>query len=140
MPETSGFEAQISLEIPFHDLDPMDIVWHGNYARYFELARCHLLERFDYNYEAMRASNYAWPIINLQVKYLRPLRFRQRIQVQARILEWAHRLRIRYQITDEATGGKLTEGLTDQVAVDLKTGEMLMASPQILYQKLGLIP
>lgn len=140
MPETWGFEAQISLEIPFHDLDPMAIVWHGNYAKYFELARCHLLEQFDYNYEAMRASNYAWPIINLQVKYLRPLRFRQRIQVQARILEWAHRLRIRYQITDEATGGKLTEGLTDQVAVDLKTGEMLMASPQILYQKLGLIP
>lgn len=140
MPETSRLEAQYTLEIPFHDLDPMDIVWHGNYARYFELARCHLLEQFDYNYDAMRESNYAWPVINLQVKYLHPLRFRQRIQVQARILEWVHRLRIGYRITDEATGRKLTEGLTDQVAVEIKTGEMLLTSPAILYQKLGVTP
>ena len=140
MPETSRLEAQYTLEIPFHDLDPMDIVWHGNYARYFELARCHLLEQFDYNYDAMRESNYAWPVLNLQVKYLHPLRFRQRIQVQARILEWAHRLRLGYRITDEATGRKLTEGLTDQVAVEIKTGEMLLTSPAILYQKLGVPP
>ncbi|VEB42441.1 acyl-CoA thioester hydrolase, YbgC/YbaW family [Chromobacterium violaceum] len=40
----------IELEPAFHDLDPMDVVWHGNYVKYLEIARCALLERFDYNY------------------------------------------------------------------------------------------
>ena len=34
------FETEIT--IPFFDLDPMNVVWHGNYIKYFEIARCNL--------------------------------------------------------------------------------------------------
>ena len=55
------FQAEISLEIPFYDLDPAGYVWHGHYAKYLELARCELLKQFNYNYDAMTQSGYMWP-------------------------------------------------------------------------------
>ena len=130
--------AVVELEVPFHDVDAMNVVWHGHYVKYFEIARCKLLDQIDYNYVQMRDSNYAWPVINLQVKYVRAIAFQQKIVVHAQMLEWEHRLRIRYKITDAATGAKLTTGLTDQVAVDLTTQEMQLVSPPIVAHKLGL--
>ena len=40
--------AEIELSPAFHDCDPMHVVWHGNYFKYFEIARCALLQRYDY--------------------------------------------------------------------------------------------
>ena len=61
----------------FFDLDPMNIVWHGNYARFLELGRCDFLDRLDYNYTQMQESGYAFPIVEMRLKYVAPIRFRQ---------------------------------------------------------------
>ena len=47
----------MEMQIPFHDVDSMGITWHGNYLRYFEIARCKLLDELGYNYRQMQASN-----------------------------------------------------------------------------------
>ena len=75
----------IEVEIPFHDVDMMAVAWHGHYVRYIELARCALLETIDYNYPQMEASGYHWPIIDLRLKYMAPLRFGQKVRVEARL-------------------------------------------------------
>ena len=130
--------AQFELEIPFYDLDPVNIVWHGNYAKYFERARCLLLEQFDYNYDQMRASGYLWPVVDLHVRYLKPLRFRQRVLVKATLKEWECRLKIDYLIVDAQSNERLTKGSSIQVAVDLATRELCLVSPRVLFEKLGL--
>ncbi|WP_368860434.1 acyl-CoA thioesterase, partial [Klebsiella pneumoniae] len=48
--------VEVSITVPFHDVDAMEVVWHGNYFRYFEIAREALLDQFDYGYRAMRDS------------------------------------------------------------------------------------
>ncbi len=48
------FEAEIEIEIPFYDVDSAGIVWHGNYVKYFEVARCVLLDKLNYNYIDMK--------------------------------------------------------------------------------------
>ena len=50
------FTAEVELTVPFHDVDMMGVVWHGNYFRYFEIAREALLNQFDYGYRQMKAS------------------------------------------------------------------------------------
>lgn len=140
MTQPDTWTTSIELEIPFHDVDVMEVAWHGHYAKYFELARCKLLEQLDYNYSQMRVSGYAWPVIDLHVRYIQPLLFQQKITVQVWITEWENRLRMNYLITDSATGAKLTKGRTDQVAVDIRTRELLLASPAILLEKMGLTP
>ena len=57
---------EVALSPTFHDCDPMHVVWHGNYFKYFEVARCALLDKLGHNYTQMRAAGYAWPIIDLQ--------------------------------------------------------------------------
>ncbi len=130
--------SETELVVPFFDIDSMAIVWHGHYAKYFELARCALLETIDYNYEQMRASGYAWPIIDMRIRYARPATFGQKILVQAQLVEWENRLKINYQIFDKVSGTRLTRGYTSQVAVDMATHEMCFESPAILWQKLGI--
>ncbi len=131
------YQAQFTLEIPFHDLDPAGYAWHGHYAKYLELARCELLKQFNYNYDAMTQSGYLWPIVDLQLRFLRPLRFGDRIKVQATLLEWEYRLRIEYLISNAMTGERLTKASTVQVAVNASTGEMCLRSPDVLFERLG---
>lgn len=133
----TGRRAEVIVEVPFHDLDPAGIVWHGNYARYFELARCALLETIGYNYDHMMASGYIWPLIDYQARYVQAARFKQRLRVSAWFIEWEHRLKIGYLITDADNGARITKGHSVQAAVDMKTGELLLASPRILLEKLG---
>ena len=124
----------------FYDIDPMEIVWHGHYVKYLELARTALLAKFDYDYPRMRASGYAWPIVDMRLKYVRPAELGQRLVVRAEILEWENRLRIAYAIRDAASGRKLTQASTIQVAVDLATREMLYVCPPVLWERLGVRP
>lgn len=130
-------KAEFHWVVPFHDLDPMEVVWHGNYARYFEYARAALLQTFDYDYPQMRDSGYAWPVIDLAVRYARPLVYQQRIVIQAELVEWENRLKIKYEIRDAETGARLTRGHTVQVAVKLPEMTMCFISPAILFEKLG---
>jgi acyl-CoA thioester hydrolase len=126
----------IEVEVPFHDVDAMNIAWHGNYLRYFEVARCALLRTFDYDYPQMQASGYLWPIVECQLKYVRSASYGQRILVRANLLEWENRLRIGYEIRDANSNVRLTRGTTVQVAVEAASGELQFVTPDLVRQKL----
>ncbi len=136
----TDLSTEIGLTPAFHDIDPMEVVWHGHYMKYLELARCALLQRFDYDYPQMRESGYAWPIVDLRVKYVRSARFGQALKVRAEIVEWENRLKIDYQVVDAGTGEVLTRAHSIQVAVDMRTGEMCFVSPPVLLARLGVAP
>src|SRR5690606_12820928 len=106
------------------------------YVRYLEIARCALLDRINYNYMEMRASGFAWPVIDLRLRYAAPLAFTQKIIIEARLVEWEHRLKIDYTIRDAATRKRLTRAWSVQVAVGIEDMEMRLASPQILIDRL----
>ena len=128
--------AEVVLTIPFHDVDPAQIVWHGHYAKYLEIARGALLDTFDYNYLQMSESGYFWPVIDMHLRYVAPIRFQQKIRVRATLREWENRLLIHYLITDHDSGKRLTKGTTSQVAVSMANNEMLLVSPPIVAERL----
>ena len=74
-------EAEVEIEVPFHDVDVMGVAWHGHYVKYLEIARGALLDKIDYNYPQMRDSGYAWPVIDVRIRYPQPLYFQQKIQI-----------------------------------------------------------
>jgi len=131
--------AEVIIIIPFHDVDVTRVVWHGHYVKYMEIARCTLLDKINYNYYIqMERSGYSWPVIDLRIRYARPLYFQQKIRVKVRLSEWENRLKIKYLFEDFDTGQRLTRAYSVQVAVDIVKNEMLLASPEIIYQKLGI--
>jgi acyl-CoA thioester hydrolase len=131
MRKTGVLQAEVEILVPFFDVDSMDVVWHGHYVKYLEVARCALLDRIGHNYTQMRAAGYAWPIIDLQLRYIRGARFGQRLIVRADLVEWENRLKIHYLISDAATGERMTRGSSVQVAVDIASREMQLASPKV---------
>ncbi len=130
--------CEVEIDVPFFDVDLMEIVWHGHYLKYFEVARCALLDKISYNYMQMRESGYAWPVIDLRIRYAKPAKFGQKIIVHADIAEWENRLKINYLIFDKQSRARLTRGHTCQVAVDMAGNQMCYESPAILWEKLGL--
>jgi acyl-CoA thioester hydrolase len=132
--------AAAEIVIPFHDVDSMGIVWHGNYMKYFEISRCELLDKLEFGYTEMALSDYAWPIIGVNVKYIQPIRFKQKIVVTSTLKECEYRLRINYEITDAISRERLTKGHTTQAAVDRKTNEMCLPLPQVVREKYNQLP
>ena len=136
MSKTVYLSAEVIIDVPFHDCDPMQVVWHGNYARYFEVARCELLRKISYDYLDMHASGYLWPIVDMRTKYIGSAVFTQKIIVKAELVEYESRLKINYVVCCATTGKKLTKGYTVQVAVDISSEEMQYASPAVLLDKI----
>src|SRR5262249_50234075 len=127
--------AEIVVQAQFYELDPMQVVWHGNYARYLELARCALMEKIGYSYPEMASSGYVWPIVDMRIKYVRPIRFAQQIRLCADLVEYENRIRIDYRIIDVATGQLLSKAQTTQLAVSVGTGELAFNSPSEMIEK-----
>ncbi|KAB0505709.1 acyl-CoA thioesterase [Pseudomonas moorei] len=117
--------------VPFFDVDSMNVVWHGHYVKYLEVARCALLDKIGHNYSAMSDSGYAWPVIDLQLRYVRGAVFGQKLNVRANLVEWENRLKINYLISDLETGERLTRAVSVQVAVNMHNREMQLASPKV---------
>ncbi|TWI66332.1 acyl-CoA thioester hydrolase [Pseudoduganella lurida] len=138
-PKESRWFAEVEMTVQFYDLDPMEIVWHGNYVKYLEVVRCALLDKIGYNYPQMKASGYAWPVIDMHLRYVAPATFGQTIRLRADIVEWENCLKIDYLITDAASGRRLNRATTTMVAVDIATKEMCYVSPPVLLEKLGIL-
>lgn len=128
--------ASVNLQVSFHEMDPMEVVWHGNYLRYFEVAREKLLEKIHYGYPEMRDSGYAWPVVDVRVKYRSPLSYAQKVTVIASIIEYENRLRIQYDVIDVLTNKVTTTGYTIQMAVNMATRQSCFVCPDILIEKI----
>jgi len=123
--------ASIKIRVPFFDLDPAGVAWHGRYFQYFELARCELLEGINYSYEEMRSSGVLWPVADTSVRFVRPLTLNQVALVTACLREWEMRLVVDYKIEDE-DGVVTTKARTIQVPVAADTLELTLGAPQVL--------
>jgi acyl-CoA thioester hydrolase len=92
--------VDLALDVAFHDTDLMQVVWHGHYLKYLENARWKLMDEIGFGYEAMVASGFLWPIIDVHVRYVRIARFGDRLNVRASLVEWESRLGVHYLVTD----------------------------------------
>jgi acyl-CoA thioester hydrolase len=121
--------AEVDFTVEFFDVDSLQVVWHGNYVKYMERARCALLDKIGYNYREMIASGYAWPVVDVRMKYIKPLVFGQNVRMRATMVDYENRLKISYLIYDPVSEGKIFEGHSVQMAVDARTGESCFATP-----------
>lgn len=127
--------AEVTIKIQFYDLDPMRVVWHGNYPRFLEQARAVLFDKISFGYREMSESGFAWPIVDMRIKYVRPINPAHLIKVVATLVEYENRLKVNYVISDVETNEILTKAHTIQVTVDRATNELCFETPPILMEK-----
>ena len=129
MRKAGALPTEVLAQVAFHDVDVARIAWHGHYLKYFENARWALMDRLGYGLDTMLGKAEGWPIVALEVKYLRPARFGDTLRVRASLVEWETRLVINYLATDAASGERVARARTTQVVVDMANGQMQYALP-----------
>lgn len=128
-PPASFLPATGKVRVRFQEVDGLHIVWHGHYVTYLEEGRQAFGDRYQLSYQDVRAEGYAIPLVHVELDYLAPATYDQRLTVEARLHpEQAARLTFTYDIFGPDLK-RLASGLTIQAFTDLDTGELALTRP-----------
>ncbi len=128
------FSVDKEFDVEFFDVDSMQIVWHGNYVKYMEIGRCALLDKIGYGYKKMIAEKYAFPVIELSIKYVKSLVFGEKAVIRSNLLEYENRIRIQYEIFNEK-GELTTRAESKQMALNMVTNQSEFVCPTSFIKK-----
>ncbi len=121
------------IPISFHDTDAMRIVWHGNYIKYFEIARETMFNDFEFGYDMMKKHIFAMPIIECACKYRKPLKVTDKIvKVVSMLTQCEGKIEIHYEVYAFGSDELCAYGHTAQVMINARTNELLYATPDAL--------
>lgn len=133
--------AVVCFTVPFCDADPMQVVWHGNYLKYFDAARDRLLCDAGIDlYGSYTTTGMAFPITRTQTKHLRPLRVRDQVECKAILVEYECRLVFDFELRNAVTGEMCVKGRTEQAAVRLSDWSLELRMPDFIRKALGCEP
>lgn len=121
-------------QVAFNEMDPMGVVWHGNYVNYFELARSALLAKIGLTYTDMQHRGHYWPVVKLRCKYIKSATLNQRLAITAELKDYTNSLTMSFIIRDAESGDILTKGETMQMAVDVRTGSTSIVNPDYFIE------
>lgn len=129
---------EVELKVPFHDLDPMQMVWHGNYLKYFDIARTALFDSLGVDlFSYFRKTNCLFPITKTTTKHIVSLRYRDKFKCKATIVEAMYKIVVEFQIRLLADNQICAKGRGEQVAVKYPEMEMLFEIPEDIRIALG---
>jgi acyl-CoA thioester hydrolase len=131
MRKEGAISASIEATVAFHDIDIIGVMWHGHYLKYLENARWALMDQIGFGYEVMRESGFAWPIVEMHVKYVHAAKLGDQLRVRASLVEWENRLVVNYLVL-RADDERLARAKSVQVAVDAHSLALQFTTPQPL--------
>ncbi len=128
----------VSRTVPFYDLDPMGVVWHGNYLRYLDEARLALFDRAGLDlYRVVEADgSFAFPIVRSRVKHVAPLRLRDRFEVYARVVDARLKISMEFEVRRGDDHVVCARAQSEQVAVRLPELALELRIPPAVTRKL----
>ena len=127
----------VTLRVPYYDVDLMQIVWHGNYLKYFDAARHALFKKYGADMQRyMGGTTYAFPVVRSTIKHIWPLRFDDEFTCTAVVKEARVRIVVDFEIKLVSNGKLCATGRTEQVAVRLPEMEMAFQIPEEIQKAL----
>jgi len=131
------YEFKNQVRVRYADADPMNVVYYGNYAQYFEVGRVESLRALGISYKGMEDIGIMLPVVELNVKYLRPARYDDLLTIttQLRELPIDHRITFHQEIHNEE-GKLLTIGNVKLYFMDKNLGNRA-SMPLYLAEKLS---
>lgn len=116
------FTSETTIRVRYAETDQMNVVYHGNYAQYFEVARAEAIREMGITYKDMEAMGIVMPIVELHTKFLRPAVYDDllTIKTQLRELPADHRIEFHHEVFNEE-GKLLTIGRIVLYFLDAKT-------------------
>jgi acyl-CoA thioester hydrolase len=130
------FETKVPIRVRYAETDQMNVVYHANYATYFEVARTESIRQLGFTYREMEEMGLAMPVVEINIKYLRPARYDDLITVRTQLREFpeSHAITFHQDIFNEA-GKLITSGFVTLFFMDAGA-KRKTRMPQILRERL----
>jgi acyl-CoA thioester hydrolase len=129
------------IEVRFSELDPLNVVWHGNYIKYFEDGREDFGSKHGISYCDIRNAGVMAPIVSVNCNYKRFVKYGDKLLVETTFIDNpAAKIVLEYTIRRASDQELIAEGSTTQVFTDFE-GNLLLISPDFFIswkQKWGL--
>lgn len=90
------FESSTTVRVRYAETDQMNVVYHGNYAQYFEVGRAESIRQLGYTYKDMEAMGIVMPIIELHTKFVRPAHYDDLLTIKTTLKELPTDYRIEF--------------------------------------------
>jgi acyl-CoA thioester hydrolase len=94
---------EVQFRVRYGETDQMGIVYHGNYAQYFEIGRTEWLRKFGISYKEMEAEGVMLPVISLHINFKKSARYDDVIKVKTKLKKMpTASIEFDYEIINEA--------------------------------------
>lgn len=125
-------QHEINVRVRYSETDQMGVVYHGNYAQYFEMGRVEWLRNIGISYKWMEENGIMLPVVSLNMNYKKPARYDDLLIVKT-IFKKQESVKIEfdYEIRNEKDE-LLTIANSTLVFVDMKTGRPVLPPEYIL--------
>jgi acyl-CoA thioester hydrolase len=129
---------EMQFTVPFYDLDPMRMVWHGNYLKYFDTTRAELFYNAGFDpLEYFKKTNFLFPITRTSTKHIVSLRYRDEFKCKATVTESEYKIVVDFEIRLIKDNQLCTRGKSEQVAVKYPDMEIQFEIPADIRKALG---
>lgn len=134
--------VSIELEVPFHDVDSLHVVWHGHYAKYLEIARTALLRALGFEPSAgaslpgRDSSGNSLRVVGSECRYLSPLHYGDRVKVTAWVKQREPKIVVAYDVWNLTRDKQSARARTSLVVVDAG-GNLVRALSEQSLERLG---
>ena len=130
------YEHKTQIRVRYAEADPMNVVYYGNYAQYFEVGRVESLRALGISYKVIEDLGIMLPVVELNIKYLRPARYDDLLTVTSQIkqLPIDHKIIFDQEVHNEE-GKLLTIGTVKLYFMDKNLGQR-SSMPPFLLEKL----
>jgi len=81
------FITETQIRVRYAETDQMNVVYYGNYAQYFEVARAESIRKLGFTYKEMEALGVIMPVVEMQTKYLRPAHYDDLLNIKTILRE-----------------------------------------------------
>lgn len=126
--------SQIEIAVRFSEVDSLAIVWHGNYARYFEDGREAFGKKYKLNYMDIFNAGYVAPLVDLFFEYKKPLRYTDHALIITKFVNTkAAKIVFEYEIYNAATNELAATGRSTQVFLEASTSDLCIINP-VFYE------
>lgn len=126
---------QFTVRVRYAETDQMGVVYHGNYAQYFEMGRVEWLRNLGISYKWMEENGIMLPVVSLTMNYKKPARYDDELTVKTIFKnQTSVKIEFDYEIYNDKQE-LLTTGNSILVFVDMKTGRPTMP-PDYVREKL----
>lgn len=129
MLSTASLSQSVEFSVPFHDCDPLFVVWHGNYLKYFELARTALFQTCGLDIPDIRDMGYKMFVSETRCRYLYPLTYNDHVRVTAQFSKVSAVLKISFVVENLTQGRKSARAYTELATTDF-AGVLIPVLPE----------